>query len=115
MLLGVAVFMTAMATYSIAIGLRVLALIGLGGAVLIAFTSGYCYRQAVLDRGKLPWFRALWLEEDADDGPGGQGSVTPPEYHELGGSPCPQGGGARESQGKGVGTTAEGEGLRPVP
>ncbi len=32
--------------------------------VPLAFVAGYCYRQAVLDLGRLPWFQRLWLEDD---------------------------------------------------
>jgi len=34
--------------------------------VPLSFLAGYCYRQAVLNRGELPRLRALWLLEDSD-------------------------------------------------
>ena len=46
------------------LGLTVLAVILNSSAWALAFLAGYCFRQAVLDRGRLPWFRWLWLRDD---------------------------------------------------
>jgi len=66
-LLGVDTFLAALALYSLIVNLRVLAGIALTFAIPIAFLSGYCYRQAVIDQERRPGLRWLWLEEDIRD------------------------------------------------
>jgi hypothetical protein len=63
-LLILAVFLLVLGVVVSFIGLTVLAAILVCGAVPIAFVAGYCLRQAVLDRGRLPWLRWLWLRDD---------------------------------------------------
>src|ERR1051325_2165177 len=55
LLLVVTLFLLAWAAVAIVVGLRAFAVITSFGASLVAFTSGYLYRQQVLDRHRLPW------------------------------------------------------------
>jgi succinate dehydrogenase hydrophobic anchor subunit len=66
LMLVTAVFLTASGVASAFLTLPVLASVCTIGTIPTAFISGYCFRQTVLDRGRLPWARTLWLRRDED-------------------------------------------------
>lgn len=63
-MVGAALFLAALSVYSVFVGLNALAAIGVVGSLLTGFTAGYLFRQAVIDRRRLPWARWLWLRGD---------------------------------------------------
>ncbi len=61
---AVSLFLSAVAVAGSFLGLAALSSIAVVGATVTSFTAGYSFRQRVLDRGQLPWFRWLWLRGD---------------------------------------------------
>ena len=63
-LLVMASYVAVVAILALIIGLKFLPSMLVPFVVPLAFLSGYCYRQAVLDSGRLPRFQWLWLKDD---------------------------------------------------